>query len=303
MKRKFVFGIALCLALAVTGCGKSSEEKQAANYYQKELGLDKEEAEELAHELYGEDELSVTEEQPEETVVEPLPELVNSEWYNEKVQIYDMVFSNDWSMTEEDVRKIVEGSAYDVDLTEDFDRNGEVCLGSLVVDGTEVVKFQHNYINENFDYLVECGLLDDGDYYSVDYNSSISIKDNCYDKASVEFKDFETREDVLNYLAENNFVEVKEQAYHYSIFIEPEDAEFADTPHYVSHGAQSIHLYRIHKISETDHVVKTWGNYSGAHLNLVDDVEFNFNTDGTIQRIFCAQARRYVILGELIEQW
>ena len=55
-KRKLAGGIvALCLALSVAGCGKSSEEKQAANYYQKELGLDKEEAEDLAHELYGKD--------------------------------------------------------------------------------------------------------------------------------------------------------------------------------------------------------------------------------------------------------
>lgn len=66
-RRKFVCGMfALCLALSVVGCGKGSEERQAADYYQNELGFDKEDAEELAHELYGEDEEepSVTEEAP-----------------------------------------------------------------------------------------------------------------------------------------------------------------------------------------------------------------------------------------------
>ncbi|MCM1112440.1 MAG: hypothetical protein NC399_04235 [Muribaculum sp.] len=40
-KRKFVCGIsALCIALSVSGCGKSSEERQAVDYYKNELGLD-----------------------------------------------------------------------------------------------------------------------------------------------------------------------------------------------------------------------------------------------------------------------
>ena len=114
MKRKFVCGIfALCLALSVTGCGKNSKEQQAAKYYQNELGLDKEDAEELARELYGEDdeEQNVNEEGSEGTVVEPLPEIVNSEWYDCKVQIYDMVFSDDMYLTDEDIRAAVAGSA------------------------------------------------------------------------------------------------------------------------------------------------------------------------------------------------
>lgn len=309
MKRKFVCVIfALCLALSVIGCG-NSKEQQAANYYQNELGLDKEDAEELAKELYGEDEedTDVVEEETEEIAVDPLPELVNSKWYEQKVQIYDMVFSNDMSMTEEDVRKIVEGSAYNVELTESFDSNGNVCLESLLVDETEVVKFKHIYNQEIF---VDYGLLDNGDYYLVD--TDYRYMENYYDIISVEFERLETRDNVLAYLAENGFVEVEREqaAYTNPVYhdndtwwdkVRPEDAEFADTPHYTSNGTQSITLYRMHKLRETNQDIQSgFFHYSGGHLNLVEDVEINFNTDGTINHIFYMGALKCIILGEQI---
>ena len=302
MKRKFVCGIvALCLALSVAGCGKSSEERQAVNYYQNELGLDKEDAEELAHAIYGEDEeesgvteeeTSVTEEVPEETVVEPLPELVNSEWYERKVQIYDMVFDNDWHLTEEDIRKIVEGSAYDVVLIEGFDANGEVCPRTLEVNG-ELVAYlvKLNWSSSSDDNLEKYGFMDEECWYEISY-----IAGNCYDKESVEFKDFQTRDDVLAYLAANGFVEVeKEQATYAgrhgfvnaSVNIYPDETsvEYADVPHYYCNGAQSITFFRIRKLGETDQEFE-YGyytrHYSGAHLNVVNSVTFEFDIDGTI---------------------
>lgn len=305
-KRRFVGGIfALCLALSVAGCGKSSEEKQAANYYQNELGLDKEDAEYLAHELYGEDgegpgvtgedgeESGVTEEGSKETVIEPLPELVNSEWYEQKLQIYDMVFNYD-HMAEEDIRKIVGGSAYDVELTEDFDKNGEVCLSGLVVNG-ELVAQLWKQNRSSDDDLVKYGFMDEEYYYRIGYGSAY-ITSNWYDKASVEFKNLQTRDDVLAYLAANGFVEVDEKQ---ATYRRSEDfnkispaygtpVEYADVPHYYCKGVQSITLYRIHKVGETDQVIEHRYNFydyhfSGAHLNLVNYVTFEFNTDGTIK--------------------
>jgi len=107
------------------------------NYYQNESGLSKEDSEESAHELSGEgkEESSTTEETPKEKVIEPLPELVNSEWYECKVQIYDIVFTNDWHMTEEDIRKIVGGSAYDVDLYDYIADKGQKALPGPTEDG------------------------------------------------------------------------------------------------------------------------------------------------------------------------
>lgn len=300
MKRKFACGtVALCLALSVAGCGKNSEERQAANYYQNELGLDKDEAEELAHYLYGEEEEeeepSVSEEAPQETVVEPLPELLDSEWYECKVQFYDMVFDNFMDTTEDDIRKSVEGSAFDVELTEDFDSDGEVCPRALKVDGELVAQFWKSYrssttlMSEITDF-VKYGLLNEGDYYLIAYGHA--YRGIWFDKASIEFEGLKTRDDVLAYLAENDFVEAQEtvyakgfkESYHKNIFPDETSYEYADVPHYLCKGAQSITLYRMHKLSETDQEIEgTYHHhYSGAHLNLVNCVTFEFNTDGTI---------------------
>lgn len=312
LRRKFVGGIfALCLVLSVAGCGKSSEEKQAADYYQNELGLDKDMAEELAHELYGmgEEEPDVTEEVPKEAVVEPLPELVNSAWYECKVQICDMLF-NCAHMTEEDIRKMVEGSAYDVELKEGFDENGDVCLTGFLVDGIWGVELKKvNYGSGGSDTgsffdlqpYGEYELLNSGSYYTIDhfYNESREYDDDdwtCY-QASIEFEDLDlkTRDDVLAYLSENGFVEVEKEQAPYekhgigrSSFIWPDDegAEFADVPHYCCTGVQSINIYRIHKLGETDQMIEYGLNtYSGAHLNLVNCVTFSFDTDGTLASI------------------
>jgi len=323
-KRMFVSGIALCLALSVAGCGKGSEEQQAANYYQNELGLDKEEAEDLAHELYGKDEEepSATE-APKETVVEPLPELVNSEWFDYKVQVYDMVFNNnfyDGCMTEEEIRKIVEGSAYDVELTEGFDNNGDICLSGLMVDGKMVAQFWKTSLGNTAKYLVEDGLLDDGYYYRITYGDAYwGDKNSWYDIASVEFKDLNTRDDVLAYLAENGFVEVeREQAIYANafemaypsmdteIFSDDTPVEFADTPHYYSKGVQSITIFRMHKLCETDQVVgsRKYSTcyFSGAYVNLVNSVTFEFNTEGTIVSTSQSQYDlRFKIMGEQVQ--
>lgn len=306
-KRKFVGGFfVFCLALSVAGCGKRSEEWQAANYYQNELGLDKEEAEELAHEIYGEDEEEepgVTEESPEETVIEPLPELVNSEWYDRKVQIYDMVFDNDWHLTEEDIRKIVEGSAYDVEIVEDFDENGDVYIKNLKVNGEYVngreldidldtTGFSYDVSHSN---LKQYGWFDDESYYHIPpWVTSNCV--GCYNKQSIEFADLglKTRDDVIAYLSENGFVEVEEEQACYRdfspytpvVYSDRISVEYADTPHYYCKGVQSIVLYRMHKLDETDKEIKILLiPYSGARLYLVDRVYFSFNTDGTIEEI------------------
>lgn len=308
MKRKFVYGVALCLAFILTGCG-NSKEQQAANYYQKELGLDKEEAEELAREVYGneEDDTDMSDRQMEEIVIEPLPELVNSEWYEQKIQVYDMVFSNDWYMTEEDIRKAVENSAYDVELNEDFDSNGNVCITNLSVDGKIVNFFTHGYKSEDFEDFVQNGILDDGDYYLVDFNG---VRKNCYDRSIVEFENLETRDNVLAYLAENGFVEVEEkQALYFgtSLFrisdnFRNNEAEFVDTPHYFANGAQRINIFRMLKLSETDQEIYTlYHHFSGGQLNLVEHVSVNFNTDGTINFVQHEGTRMTFILGALID--
>lgn len=313
MKRKFVCGIfAVCLALSVAGCGKESEEQQAANYYQNELGLDREDAEDLAHELYGEDEDEegeaagqagdATEQSSEEKEVEPLPELVNSEWYEQKVQIYDMVF--DTYMTAEDIRKIVEGSAYDVELVDAFDSDGNVVPGHLEMDGIWIASFNGGpWVPEA---AIEYGLANEEDYseynsgsktydnpnlFRVQYGNSFMGK-NWYDKATLELEGLKTRDDVLAYLSEAGFVEVEKEQRPYAPgskdrittqdVLQP--AEFADVPHYYCEGVQEITFYRPYKLSETDQAVEyNYKHYSGACLYLVNYMTFTFDTDGTMK--------------------
>lgn len=302
MKRKILCGFALCVALSVTGCGKDSKEQQAVNYYQNELGLDKEDAEELAHEIYGDDEedTDTYEEESGEVSVEALPELINSEWYEEKVQIYDMIFSNDWYMTEEDIRAAAEGSSYDVELPEEFDQNGNIILRDIVIDGKTVAQVWidsrgYDLIWNKEEDMLLYGLIDAGEYYSISYGS-VFMGDNWYDKASTEFVDLETRDDVLAYLSDNGFVEVEEaQATYARVFknsssegINPlkTPVEYAYTPHYYSKGVQSVTFYRMLKLSETDQVIEELPYiYDGADLNLVNCVSFEFDTNGTIKSI------------------
>ena len=328
MKRKIVCGIILCLTLATAGCGKNSEEQQAANYYQNELGLDREDAEALSSALYGEDEEDeyISEEESEVTVVEPLPEFLNSEWYEQKVQIYDMIFSNDMYMTEADIRAAAEASAYNVELLEEFDGDGNIVLRTIMVDGISVAQvWKWNRDSLHFGDCVEYGLLDEGEYYRIDYGP-VFMGDNWYDKATTEFADLGTRDDVLAYLAENSFVEVEESqavyhvrkqstsvGYYYEIetaSVTPRDIPeglegIVDTPHYSTKGVQSTTLYRVHKLGETDQEVaaRSWGvhhNHSGAHLNLVNCVIFEFDTDGTIKSVDWA-TDTVIIYGEQID--
>lgn len=340
MKRNFLCGIVLCLALSMAGCVKNSEEQQAANYYQNELGLDKEEAEELAHELYGNDDedtdiadgSNLSDGQMGGIVVEPLPELLNSEWYDFKVQIYDMVFDNYSDMTEEDIRKIVEGSAYNVELMEGFDSEGNISFNGLEIDGNCVAILQKSS-SPSLNWLVGRGFVDSPElfnneyYYDFSYGA-FSTENTWYDKKtieSIEFMDLKTRDGVLAYLAENGFVELEASSgpyywmasgqntwFHGSNIYSDNitkidsidaqagnyDIDIADVPHYTCKGAQSITLYRSHKISETDNQVVADGiKYSSAHLNYVNSVTFEFDTDGTIISISWNVAR-CIIMGE-----
>lgn len=322
-KRKFAGGIvALCLVLSVAGCGKTSEEKQAANYYQKELGLDKDEAEELAHEIYGKDkdeEKPSATEAPEETVIEPLTEIVNSEWWERKVQILDMVFTKDEYLTEEVIRKTVAGSAYNVEIKEKFDSRGEICIDGIMLDGKQIFWF---FKSSRPSDLVSSGLYEAGDYYYFNLNYHPDDNDKTiYTKAfmDIEALDFKTRDDVLAYLAENGFVEVegkpapynKDNTTYYggwgeALSVKEDLTEFADVSHYVRNGARSIVFYRVHRLDENEfdyiYFHNIYGNkgFSGCHRNLYQIVNIIFNTDGTIYAMQVYEAQECVIPGERI---
>lgn len=131
--RLICIALSFALVAVLTGCGNSitKDKKQDAKYYEEKLEFDKEEK-------------KLGFDKEEEKLIEPLPELVNSEWYENKVQIYDMVFTNDGSMTDEDIRRIVASSEYDVVLGEGFDSKGNVIIKSISIDDNVVI-FDRSY--------------------------------------------------------------------------------------------------------------------------------------------------------------
>lgn len=317
MKRKIVCGIALCLALSTVGCGKS-QEQQAADYYQNELGLSEDEANDLAHELYGGDNEPDTVEEEGPIVIEPLPELLDSQWYEGKVQIYDMVFSNDMFMTAEDVRRIVEASEYEVELVEDFDKDGNVVPEAIELDGKRISILTNTRGFSNWSEandMVAYGMLEEGEYCMVVGYAN----DYIYNKESTEFVDLQTRDDVLAYLSASGIAEVSEEQAVYGsfdniyfvtslnfdyVYPNESDTTYANTPHYTTHGAQSITLYRVHELGETDQVMEHEGayhheTYDGAVLNLVNCVVFEFNADGTVSDVKWG-LKKFILMGEQI---
>lgn len=320
MKRKIVCGIALCLALSAAGCGKS-QEQQASNYYQNELGLSEDEANDLAHELYGSDEQeeNIVEEGP--VVVEPLPELLDSQWYEGKVQVYDMVFSNDMFMTAEDVRRIVEASEYEVELVESFDKDGNVVPDRIELDGKMIASFlttTRGFSNgSEANDMVAYGMLEEGEFCMV--ASYWMANDNDYDKATTEFASLQTRDDVLAYLSASGIDEVSEEQAVYrsfsaayetvstninNIYPNESDTTYANVDHYTTHGAQSITLYRVHELGATDQVIEHEGaynhkTYDGAILNRVNCVVFKFGADGTVSDVEWGMMN-FIVMGEEI---
>jgi len=93
MKRKIFYAVLLsCCVLGLSACAKS-EEEQAADYYQEELGMNQEDAEELADYIYGDDSEVPSEEEENATAeVVATDEILSAEKYSNKVQIGNTVY-------------------------------------------------------------------------------------------------------------------------------------------------------------------------------------------------------------------
>lgn len=114
MKRKTLITMVgtMALLMAVSGCGQKSKAEQAAEYYQEEFGMTKEEAEQLANEfddagLYDLEETgnqkseSQKSDQQENTfkLFDVMPEIENSKIGDGIVQVNDVLLHDDGTMT------------------------------------------------------------------------------------------------------------------------------------------------------------------------------------------------------------
>lgn len=226
--------------------------------------------------------------------IKPNKELMNSSWSDLKVQIYDMVFTNDGRITDEDIRRIVNSSKYNVELVEDFDRNGNAIIkGISIGDETVLIArtsecpnmfdiFKRSVREDEIGALYDACTIDENCYfiplnYDEDsYESDIgklALDGKAYFGPCVEFSDIKTREDLLDYLSANGYVEVEE---------ERDDNEPYEMSYYRCHGVQSITFYRTQLFVTAPQLY--YGSDLGAHINYVGTYRVCFNPDGTVEK-------------------
>lgn len=144
MKRKRIaILLSICfIVCSITACGKSKEIKEAEKYYQEELGMDKESAEELAADWYDneaaaqeaaekEDAEELEEETEEEIVQFELdPKMEEVDPGAGYVQLDDMVFRMDGTMTLKECLDIVDGSSLASELEYHYNDEKKISPGS-----------------------------------------------------------------------------------------------------------------------------------------------------------------------------
>lgn len=137
-----IVALAFAFATVSAGCGKSQEVKEAEKYYQEELGMDKESAEELAADWYDnenaarqEAEEEKTEELEEETEEEIVqfeldPRVKDADPGAGVMQFDDMVFHFDGTMTVKEAVDEIMSSSLAGELDYTYNEEREISPGS-----------------------------------------------------------------------------------------------------------------------------------------------------------------------------
>lgn len=111
--------VLICMMISLAGCGilrntPKTYEEQAAEYYEKELGLSKADAEDLAGALWSEEPTEKADKKDKETndfcLYPVLPEIEKSNITDEIVQVNDVLINLDGSKTLDDVMNILKSS-------------------------------------------------------------------------------------------------------------------------------------------------------------------------------------------------
>ena len=138
LKRKIYLNLLIVsCVLGLIGCGKS-EEEQAAEYYEEQLGMSSEEAEELANSFYGEEE-ETEEKEVEFTLYEASDVIQNSNIADGLVQINEVVLKEDGSMTLDKAIEALQKSKEGENFTFVIDNNFYQSDGLVDVGGSKTV--------------------------------------------------------------------------------------------------------------------------------------------------------------------
>lgn len=179
MKKKLVFLLmALTVASTAVACGKSEKQKAAENL-QEELGLTKDDANELAELFYGDDSDYAQEEVEEEKVgfelVEPKQEIINSKLSDPIVQIQNSIIRFDGSMTVKEVcDKVAEESGIGFTYTFDqgMSRNNELTEDSLA-ESNSYSYIDVYLVDENGDKAYSILAINDSDTFKSIYECPV----------------------------------------------------------------------------------------------------------------------------------
>lgn len=122
------------MVFGLTGCGQekvNNEMEEAVQYYEN-LGIGKEDAEDLAEAIVGNGNANnnVSEESSDNAaestlpVVDILPEIANGTMNDYVAQFFDMLFRCDLTMTPEEVKKVIDDSDFDFTYEEEWCESG-----------------------------------------------------------------------------------------------------------------------------------------------------------------------------------
>lgn len=306
------------MVFGLTGCGQgkvSQEQKEAVEYYEN-LGIGKEDAEDLAEAIVGNGSANnnASEENIDNAaesslpVVDIMPEIANGTMNDYIAQFFDMLFRCDLTMTPEEVKKVIDDSDFDFTYEEEWCACGKHAI---------IYKI---YLNEKEALSLSwlCGEAFCSDEYAHPFSQ---VKQGCFlsgvmlpgksvpipnsMQSEVIYDDemlknfhvpgvidastyFTNRDDVLAFAKELGCVESPEGFNSSGTNSSNLDAYGTESLYYNS--PQEVRIYWVEKILESDERVEKFGTFGQHFCQGVSEyrsfyVRFAFNPDGTMEPI------------------
>lgn len=294
----------LIVAVSVMGLLSActdAKEKAASKYMQEELGIEKEIADKIAADLNdagaldsssATDSLEDVQEETKPSIeVDVLPEIKTGKIEDMKVQIADMIFKIDMSMTSDDVKKIIESSSFDLTYDEKFDKSGFPVIDSVIYDGEVLCTFEWETVTEGTVGMSGwCFFKEEGSYLT-----NIKTDKVAYLAGGFDFDEINDVDEILTYLSNNNYTEIGEGEGTYNFWIQYKDGEITDHSVellervnkncYEIKGKESIKIYTYIPLTDVKETVNSDISRAENQRVACFVTYVTFNTDGSIDKV------------------
>lgn len=317
MRKKVMYGLVVLTLATLTGCGQekvNNEMEEAVQYYEN-LGIEKEDAEDLAEAIVGNGNANnnVSEESSDNAaestlpVVDIMPEIANGTMNDYCAQFFDMLFRCDLTMTPEEVKKVIDDSEFDFTYEEKWCECGTHAIINLITlndkaalefdwqcsetissdqIGMQVTEVEYRIAQQ------KTGCFLEGVRLAVDRNAGQlhpeeDMQKNFHVPGVIEYSTYFTnRDDVLAFAQEHGCVESSDDFDFYDGSIE---SLYYNSP-------QFVRIRWVEKVMETDEKVKGVYDvfetfYQGFTVYRNYTYTFQFEPDGTISSIFMVRNR------------